>query len=343
MKAAVLGATGYTGMVLLRLLDKHPNVEHILPISSSRAQDPLDGADPGLDSAGPRFTLCGSRYLSLEEALRLRPDVVFSALPHGESARTARAFLPGSVVIDLSADLRHRDPTMFERAYGHPPPEPDLILRAAYGLAEWETDAVRRSDLIANPGCYPTSVLLPLLPLYREGVITGLAVINSISGISGAGRKSQAHLLYAERTENTGAYSPGRQHRHSYEMEEKLAQVQPGARLVFQPHLAPLKRGMATTIAVSLAPGKTAEDACQVWERQYGSRPCIRLRTTPPQTQEVWGSNRCDIHATEAEGQLLVFSVIDNLMKGASGQAVQNMNLRFGFEESAGLPLSNQV
>lgn len=344
MKAAVLGATGYTGMILLRLLDKHPAVEQILPVSGSRSGESLAEVDPGLVFQNPqRWDRCAGRMLDLAAAVAERPDVVFAALPHLESAKLCEPFFDTSVVIDLSADFRHQDVQTFEEAYGHPPPRPDLLHRAVYGLTEWDTDGVRRADLIANPGCYPTSALLPLLPLYQRRLVVGIPVINSLSGISGAGRKAQVNLLLTERLENCGAYNPGRRHRHSREIEERLQQVAPGVRVLFQPHLVPMKQGMASTIAVRLADGVGEGAVREALLEAYGGRPFVRLVDRIPQTLDVWGTNRCDIGFAVEEGHLLLFSVLDNLFKGASGQAVQNMNVRFGLPETQGLELSNCV
>ncbi len=331
-------------MILMRLLDGHPRVEQVLPVSSSREGSLISDHDPGFVPASPeRWKQCEDRYLDVAKVAALRPDVVFSALPHLESARFCEPFLGRSVVIDLSADFRHKDIERFEQAYGRQPPRPDLLDKAVYGLAEWNTPAIRQADVIANPGCYPTSALLPLLPLYRNSVIEGVPVINSLSGISGAGKKAQVNLLLTERLENAGAYNPGRQHRHCHEIEEQLASVQTGIQVLFQPHLVPMKRGMATTIAVSLAAGKGEEDVAAAFQEHYAGRPFVRCDSHLPQTLDVWGTNRCDIGFRTEGGHLLVFSVIDNLVKGASGQAVQNMNLRFGFEETEGLPLSNSI
>lgn len=344
MKIAILGATGYTGMILLRLLDSHPRVGQVLPISSSRSESPIAEHDPGFVPRFPeRWESCRGRYLSVDQVATMRPDVVFSALPHLESAKVCEPFLGKAVVIDLSADFRHRDIHRFELAYGHRPPREDLLAQSVYGLAEWNTQKIRQADLIANPGCYPTSCLLPLLPLYKNGVIAGLPIINSMSGISGAGKKAQINLLLTERLENAGAYNPGRKHRHCHEIEEQLQPVQPNLQALFQPHLVPMKRGMASTIAVPLVRGKTEADVEAAFREHYTGRPFIRWGSHLPQTLDVWNTNRCDIGWRIELEHLLVFSVIDNLIKGASGQAVQNMNIRFGFDETDGLPLSNNI
>ena len=352
MRAAVLGVTGYTGLVLLRLLAEHPQVHDIVPVSSSQPGEAADAIDPGLSPAiAAKLRSTGGKLVAVEEAARLAAgagiDVVFSALPHVRSAEVCAPFLGRSVVIDLSADFRFADAAVFEAVYGHAHPRPDLLPQAVYGLAEWHTERIRKADIIANPGCYPTATLLPLLPLARAGLVDGTAVVNAISGISGAGKKERLDLLYGERTENAGAYNPGRTHRHAPEIEGELKAVRGSLSLLFTPHLAPLKRGMCVSTVVRLVkdpPEDGAGSVAAILSEAYADRPFIRLTgRRVPQTRDVWGSNRCDIGWQREGDHLLVFSCIDNLVKGASGQAVQNMNLRFGLDEAAGLPRHGQV
>ena len=344
MKAAVIGATGYTGMLLLRLLEDHPQVTEILAVSSSKPGAPVDSEDPGLGGVSGKFASSGGRFLTVEQTADQRPDVVFAALPHLASATVCSPFFGKTVVIDLSADFRIKDRAVFAQAYGQEPPRPDLLDQAVYGLAEWHTQAIRTADLIANPGCYTTCALTPLLPLYRDGVIAGRAVINAVSGISGAGKKADLKYNLTERAESVQLYSPGHQHRHSQEIETELRFVASGASVLFNPHLVPMKRSMEATLVVDLVPGKTLADAEASWASAYGGRPFVRYTgARMPASGEVWGSNRCDFGAHQDGQSLVISSVLDNLVKGASGQAVQNMNLRFGFDETAGLPQSNQI
>jgi N-acetyl-gamma-glutamyl-phosphate reductase len=352
MRVAVLGATGYTGLVLLRLLADHPDVEDIVPVSTSQPGAPVSEVDHGLSPAiAAKLASTGGKLATMDEARRLaeKPgiDVVFSALPHLKSAEACAPFLGASVVIDLSADFRFADAAAFATVYGHAHPRPDLLPRAVYGLAEWHTDRIRRADIIANPGCYPTATLLPLLPLARAGLVDGTVVVNAISGISGAGKKERFDLLFCERTENAGAYNPGRVHRHAPEIEGELQAARASLSLLFTPHLAPIKRGMCVTTVVRLAGNPPAEGPGSVGAllaAAYEGRPFVRLTgSRVPQTRDTWGSNRCDIGWHREGDSLLLFSAIDNLVKGASGQAVQNMNLRFGLDEAAGLPLNGQL
>jgi N-acetyl-gamma-glutamyl-phosphate reductase len=346
MKAAVLGATGYTGQVLLRILADHPEVGTILAASSSRPGTNVRAADPGLP-ASIEEKVPGGLLVPVEQVLRADVDVVFSALPHLKSAELCAPLLGRTVVIDLSADFRLHDPAVFQKAYGAPVPRPDLLARAVYGLAEWHTKAIGTADLIANPGCYPTATLLPLLPLARAGLLKGAVIANAISGISGAGRKERRDLLYVERSENVNAYNPGTSHRHAPEIAQELREADGALSLVFTPHMAPLRRGMAVTTVVELAREPAASGPGSIpaiYEEAYGGRSFITVCPDRiPQTREVWGSNRCDIGWRQEGPRLILFSVIDNLVKGASGQAVQNMNIRFGIPEAAGLRTAGEA
>ena len=295
-----------------------------------------------MGSLSSKYETTGGRFISVEDAVGKHPDVVFAALPHLASATVCAPFFGKSVVIDLSADFRIKDRGVFVQAYGQEPPRPDLLDQAVYGLAEWHTEAIQKADLIANPGCYPTCSLLPLLPLVRDGVVESRVIINALSGISGAGKKVEAKYLFTERTESVQLYSPGRKHRHTQEIETELKFADERTQVLFNPHLVPLKRGMEATIVVELKPGRSLADAETSWQTTYSSRPFARyVGSRLPASSEVWGSNRCDWAAVQEGQSLIISSVIDNLVKGASGQAVQNMNLRFGFSETAGLSVVN--
>jgi N-acetyl-gamma-glutamyl-phosphate reductase len=339
VKAAVCGATGYTGLLLVRLLAGHPEIDEILPVSSSRAGEKLLEIDRGLGaSLGAKLGICGGRLLTIEQAVQAAPEVVFGALPHLKSARLLEPFYGQAVVIDLSADFRHQDTDSFRMAYGQAPPREDLLTASVYGLTEWNREAVRGADLIANPGCYPTASLLPLLPLLAAKLIKGDVVINAITGISGAGRAPKEVSHYCRRSENLAAYAPGKSHRHSYEIEEQLKSVAPEARVWFTPHLAPLKQGILVTTAAELADPSRITEIESLYRAAYEDAPFVSLEPHGfPETLAVRGSNRCAIGWHVESDRVLLFSAIDNLVKGASGQAVQNMNVRFGFAEEAGL------
>lgn len=346
MKAAILGTTGYTGMILLRLLARHGEVREILPGSSSHAGMPLGDTDYGLSrSILAKTERHGGRLLTTEEIAAAKPDVVFAALPHLASATVCAPFFGNTPVIDLSADFRIKDPVLFEKTYREKPPRPDLLEKAVYGLAEWFTEDIKKADLIANPGCYPTATLLPLLPLSRAGLIRGTVITNALSGVSGAGRNMKQTYLFCERSENTCAYGPGKQHRHQPEIRQGLDSV-PGSTLdiLFTPHLVPLKQGMAVTTVAELVRPVSFEEVEAVYREAYANRPCVELRGNRiPETLQVRNSNRCDIGWHIEGDRIILLSVIDNLVKGASGQAVQNMNIRFGFDETEGLSLHGEI
>ncbi|MCL1818759.1 MAG: N-acetyl-gamma-glutamyl-phosphate reductase [Spirochaetaceae bacterium] len=346
MKAAILGTTGYTGMILLRLLARHREITEILPGSSSQAGALLKDVDPGISRAiAAKTGKRGARLLTTQEIAEASPDVVFAALPHLASAEVCAPFFGKTPVIDLSADFRLKDPAVFEKTYKEKPKRPDLLEKAVYGLAEWNTDEIKKASLIANPGCYPTATLLPLLPLARAGLLTGTVITNALSGVSGAGRSVKQTYLFCERAENTTAYAPGKQHRHQPEIKQALDSAS-GGRLdiFFTPHLVPLKQGMAITSVAELARPLTRNEVEACYEEAYAEKPCVELTGERiPETLHVRGSNRCDIGWRIEGDRIILLSVIDNLVKGASGQAVQNMNIRFGFEEAEGLCLHGEI
>jgi N-acetyl-gamma-glutamyl-phosphate reductase len=343
MKAAILGTTGYTGMLLLRLLAQHEEVNEILPVSSSRPGQAVRDSDPGL---GPLALdkIAGGKFCTLEEAAARGPEGVFAALPHLASAEICAPFFGQAVVIDLSADFRIKDPAVFEAAYGQKPARPDLLAQAVFGLAEVNRQKIKTAGLIANPGCYPTASLLPLLPVLKNFAPRSPVIINALSGVSGAGKKLSDNYLFGRRDENCGAYSPGRLHRHTVEIEQEAQGVKPGVEILFTPHLVPLHRGMAVTTVLEFEQEIKPEAVEEVLRAAYDNEFFIRLCPTRlPESADVRGSNRCDI-GWQVQGRVVfLFSVIDNLMKGASGQAVQNMNIRFGFDEGSGLAASGEV
>jgi N-acetyl-gamma-glutamyl-phosphate reductase len=341
MKAVVLGASGYTGMVLIRLLENHPHITSIIPVSSTKIGKPLTDSDSGL--GGLASAKCLDAYVSLEQAKKENPDVVFSCLPHLASAEICEDFIGNTVIIDLSADFRLEDPADFITAYGTKPPRPQYQSKAVYGLPELYRAEIKKHDLIANPGCYPTASLLPLVPFLK--VSDGTIIINAMSGISGAGKKLKNNLLYCERTENAGAYLPGTEHRHATEIMKEIKKAAATARkTLFTPHLIPAKRGMTATITITLQQEIEAETAGNMLKSFYSDSPFIRVRTSAiPQSADTRGSNRCDIGYRMFGKEMMLFSSIDNLLKGASGMAVQNMNIRFGIDETAGLPVNNQL
>ena len=339
MKAAVLGATGYAGATLARLLAEHPEVHTLILASGSRAGAPAADAVPELSPRG-LDAVAGGTLASVDEAAAAGVDVVFAALPHLSSAQALEPFLGRSVVVDLSADFRIGDPARFAAAYGQPPARPDLLRDAVYGLPERYRERLRSADLIASPGCFPTAVLLPLLPVLGAGLVSDPIVVCAVTGLSGAGRKADAEWTFCDRSETAAAYNPGTSHRHVPEMVQEMEKVRPGAALWFTPHTAPMKRGIIATITAPAAPGADTETLGAALRAAYDDAPFVRLlEDRLPTTGAVWGSNRCDIAWRVDGGAALLFAAIDNLVKGAAGQAVQAMNLRMGLPEECGLPL----
>jgi len=347
IKAGIVGGTGYTGAELLRLLAQHPEVELATITSRTEAGTRVDAMFPGLRG---RVSLA---FAAPDKAALEHCDVVFYATPNGVAMGEARALLDAGVrVIDLSADFRLADVAEWERWYRMKHAAPELISEAVYGLCEVNRDRIKTARLVANPGCYPTAVQLGFLPLIEAGwVDTAHLIADAKSGVSGAGRKSELHLMYAEASDNFMAYGVSG-HRHWPEIRQGLAQVAGGAvGLVFTPHLTPMIRGIhATLYARLLAPaaGASARDlgALQsLFERRYAAEPFVDVMPagSHPDTRTVRGANLCRLavhrpNESAAGGEtVVVLSVIDNLVKGASGQAVQNMNIMLGLPEAAGL------
>lgn len=332
MKAAVLGATGYTGMLLLRILSSHKNIDSIAAVSTSAIGKKVETGDPGL------FNNIKGNYISIEELKDFKADVIFSALPHLASLPFYSEFIGKSVIIDLSADLRYENKTDFEKAYGTEHPLPEFIGQSVFGLSEWYKEDIKKSSLIANPGCYPTCTLLPLLPLVKEGIISGEMTVNALSGISGAGKKANINNLFVERSENCNAYAPGKKHRHSSEIQKELDYTGKKTDILFTPHLVPIRRGMFVTTTAKLEKIVSDNVIEDIYSKYYGSSPFVKIdKNNIPQSSNVWGSNRCDISWELCDNKIILFSTLDNLLKGASGQAVQNMNIRFDFKETEGL------
>lgn len=343
MNAAIVGASGYSGEVLVRLLSRHPHVSLRAVTSRQHAGRRLATVIPALRGIAPDLAFVDSQPAEL--AARDDIDVFFLALPHGAAAEFARALVPaGRRVIDLSADFRIADLATYEKYYGaHHAPE--LLPLARFVLPEITPPAwIQEARLVAAPGCYPTGVLVPLVPLLRAGVISREHIVaNAFSGVSGAGRKVDAAYLFCERAESAKAYGLTK-HRHLAEIEEQLNQHGgdgPPVVIQFNPHLAPMRRGIATTITVPAAPGATIEALYAAWEKAYRGRPFIQILPSgeTPDTADTVGSNRVDMSAVydPRTRNFVITSAEDNLLKGASGQAVQIMNLWFGFEETAGL------
>jgi N-acetyl-gamma-glutamyl-phosphate reductase len=340
MKVGIVGASGYAGETLVKLLLGHPKVELAAVTSRTHAGKALSQVMPsvrGIDR-GLTFTLSDAAALASSDI-----PLFFLALPHGTAAEYARALVgAGKRVIDLSADFRIADLATYEKYYGkHHASE--LLEHARYVLPEltapgWKTGA----KIVASPGCYPTSILVPLVPLLRDRIVTREhIVVNSFSGVSGAGRKVEEAYLFVERNESAKAYGLVK-HRHLSEIEEQLALLTGAPTIVqFNPHLAPMRYGIATTITVPAAPGATVDSLYGSWKKAYGSAPFVQVLASgeTPDTAHVVGTNRIDMSAVHdpRTGNFIITSAEDNLVKGTAGQAIQTMNLWYGFDETAGL------
>lgn len=334
----IVGASGYSGEVLLELLARHPHIKRLVVASRSHAGQRVDCVLPRLVGLIGDLTFLPASPAGLA---REEVDVWFLALPHGVAAEYALKLLDaGRTVIDLSADFRLNSPEVYETYYGKPHPAPEWLAKAPYVLPEFTPAGWENSPLIACPGCYPTSVLLPLLPLLRDGILsTEGIVINSMSGVSGAGKKESLFYSYCERSESAVAYGIG-QHRHLSEIEEQLSAAAGKPVVVqFTPHLVPMMRGIASTIVIPSQSGVL--DIYASWQRAYEGRPGVRILPSgkAPETRTVLGRNRVEFsaYADNRTGNLIITSAEDNLMKGASGQAVQIMNIKLGLPEFAGL------
>ncbi|MGA3181155.1 MAG: N-acetyl-gamma-glutamyl-phosphate reductase [Verrucomicrobiota bacterium] len=349
VKIGIVGASGYSGEELVRLLLRHPGAELAAVTSRQYASQTVAQVFPKFASQPGAKELCFSEPKAqlLARAARL----VFLALPHGVAAEFAAPLLDlGCQVIDLSADFRLKDAATYKQYYGHDHPAPDLLKRSVYGLPELHRAKIKGAALIASPGCYPTSILLPLFPLLRAKLVKHSGIIaDSLSGVSGAGRKPEMDFLFAECNESARAYAL-LNHRHLSEIEEQLGAVA-GSKVVIQftPHLIPVNRGILTTLYLTPLKRPAAErdmealrrEIGQAYQAAYAREPFVRLLdgTTLPDTKNVAGTNVIEIawRLDPRTGRLIVISALDNLTKGASGQAVQSMNILRGFPETAGL------
>jgi N-acetyl-gamma-glutamyl-phosphate reductase len=335
-RIAIVNITGYIGAEVARLLCRHPNVKIVSVTGRSEAGKRLGNVMPHLSQID----------LTIEAAPG-EADLVFSALPHKASAE---AIIPlvgkGIKVIDLSADFRLKQAEQYQQWYDHAHPAPGLLEKAVYGIPELHRADVTKAQLVANPGCYPTGAILALAPAVKAGIIKRDIIVDSKSGVSGAGRTPSLTTHFPEVNENVSAYSMDG-HRHLPEIVQELQALQPKETLMitFQPHLIPMTRGILSSCYASLVEGKIAvsrqgvAELRQVYRDFYEGETFVKVVDAPPQTKQAWGSNLCLIHPTIdlRTGRLIVISCIDNLIKGGAGQAIQNMNLMLGFPETTGL------
>jgi N-acetyl-gamma-glutamyl-phosphate reductase len=338
-RIAVLGASGYTGAETLRLALRHPDLEIRHLTAERQAGKPVGEVFPHLADQGlPDLVKIAD--VPFDEV-----DGVVCCLPHGTTQEVVAALPTYLKVVDVSADFRLADTHLYEQTYGRAHAAPALQEEAVYGLTEHVRDAVRASRLVANPGCYPTGPQLALKPLLHDQAIApdGI-VIDAKSGVSGAGRSAKESLLFTEVNEGMHAYGIGT-HRHLPEIEQGLSEAAGEAvRVSFTPHLIPMSRGILATMYVRLADGADRGTLEQVLTESYAGEPFVRLRpaSQPPSTREVRGTNLClmSVHDDRVHGHAVIVAVLDNLVKGAAGQALQNLNLMLGLEETAGLGAS---
>jgi len=340
-KVAVIGASGYVGEELVRLLLRHPRAELVAVTSRQFAGKTVAEVFPRFSHLEKTSELRFSE--PVPEQLGQSAEIIFVALPHGRAAEFAKPLLQGGArVIDLSADFRIESAKAYREFYGHDHPVPELLGKAVYGLPEFYRKQISGAKLVACPGCYPTSILLPLLPLLREKVANlGRILVTSLSGVSGAGRKIEADYLFAECNESMRPYGVPK-HRHLSEIEEQLS-IFAGEKVTIQftPHLVPLNRGIITTIYVDLVEQIDADSITSIYEKAYGDEPFVRLLGDKlfPDTKNVTGTNFIDIawRLDPRTRRLILMSAIDNLMKGASGQAIQCFNVMREYHETEGL------
>ncbi|SMB90742.1 N-acetyl-gamma-glutamyl-phosphate reductase [Desulfonispora thiosulfatigenes DSM 11270] len=339
IKASIIGATGYTGQELVKMLSGHPHIEIVGLGSKSYAGENFSKIYPhfrGID------LICENPE---NDEIIDKADIIFLALPHGLSVPyVKKALEKGKKVVDLGADFRIKDRDIYQSWYKTQGPEEDLLEKAVYGLCEINKEKIAGAQIVANPGCYPTTILLALIPLLQKGAIKKQnIIIDSKSGVSGAGRSLSLNTHLCETNEDLKAYGLPL-HRHIPEMEQELSlNAEEEINITFTPHLIPMTRGMLSTIYLELEEGFTGEKVHSLLKEFYKDKHFVRIigEGESPHTKWVSGSNYCDIgiFSDPRNNRITILSAIDNLIKGASGQAIQNMNIMFGLDEKAGLPL----
>ena len=331
VRVAIVGVTGYAGGELARLLLRHPEARLVAVVARSHQGEPLRDVQPHLHGA-PASLAIGTDVGDAE--------VVFTALPAGEAAKLAPAWLKeGRAVIDVGSDFRLRDPLAYERWYKYMHPSPELLAEAVYGLTELTRPKLRGARVVANPGCYPTATLLAIAPVLKAGLIENDVIVDAKSGVSGAGHTVDESFLYGTIDESVRPYGVPT-HRHTPEIaQEAEAIAGRSTRITFTPHLIPMNRGLIATCYASLRDGVTASQITDAFRSAYAEEPFVRITRSYPATKATLGSNWCLVHPVvdEPNRRLVVFGVIDNLVKGAAGSAVQNLNAMRGFPETTGL------
>ena len=336
VQVSIVGASGYSGAELLKILLRHNFVKLDKLFANSSVGKRVQDLYPWF--AGRVDTI----YQEYSADAVANSDVVFIALPSREAMNIVPALLErGKKIIDLGGDFRLKDPALYEKFYKHPHKAVDLLPRAVFGLPEWNRAAIKTASLIANPGCYPTSAILPLAPVLKEGIVQPHGItISSLSGVSGAGRSASVDFSFGEVNESVRAYKVG-EHQHIPEIKTTLETITGSpVSMTFVPHLLPITRGIYTSIYATLTGNATQADVLEVFRKHYGREPFIRFSDTAvPEIKNVNYTNFVDIgfRIYPENNQLILLSAIDNLVKGAAGQAVQNMNIMLGFNETEGL------
>lgn len=337
IRIGVLGASSYTGLEIVRILANHSRVTISFLSSQSYAGKKFSQVFPEM------LGTCDDVFVLPQDAVSMEADCILACLPHAVSASLLEPFIQKGIrVIDLSADFRIRDPQVYQKWYKHPHPSPSNLSHAVYGLCEHYREQIRGAQIVANPGCYPTSILLPLLPLLHDesAGLGDIIIADSKSGVSGAGRGLKLTSHFVEVYEDFSPYALGRTHRHVSEIDQELsAATGRERRIQFNPHLLPVNRGILST--VYFFPKISAQECLDRVKSAYEAEPFIRIRTPDdlPHVKYVAHTNFCDITFTGGQdgGPVIAVSAIDNLIKGASGQAVQNLNIMYGFDETEGL------
>ncbi|NLM97052.1 MAG: N-acetyl-gamma-glutamyl-phosphate reductase [Halanaerobiaceae bacterium] len=342
IKFSIVGTTGYVGIELLRLLQQHPEAEAACLISNSQAGKALVDLYPQFRDS--KFSGC--RLVNYEEADLSDTDIVFTALPHGVSQDiVAELYNKGLKIIDMSGDFRYTDTAVYEKWYNEKHKYPKLNEKAVFGLVELNREKIRKADLIANPGCYVTASLLGLIPLVTKNIIDlDNIIIDAKSGVSGAGKSLKITNLFNEVHENMKAYNVAT-HRHTSEIENVLSELcgrkgSEGIQVLFTPHLIPIKRGILATIYVDLKDKYSQEEIMKIYQEYYQGEPFVQiLEDEMPEIKQVVGSNYCliGLKYDPRTDKLIIITALDNMVKGAAGQAIQNMNVIFGIKENTGL------
>ncbi|OAI41582.1 N-acetyl-gamma-glutamyl-phosphate reductase [bacterium SCGC AG-212-C10] len=333
-RVGIVNVTGFAGLEAARLLWKHPSARLVAATGRSLAGKRLGEAFPHLAVYGD---------LRITERIDVDVDVVFSAMPTAESAAVCEPFVRAGIpVIDIAADFRLKDPAAFSDWFGKPHPAPDLLPQAVYGLPELNRESLRSAKLVANPGCYPATSILALAPAIAAGLIERRVIVDAKSGISGAGRGTGGGFSYADVNEDVSAYKVAN-HNHQPEIAQELSNLNegPDVKVTFVPHLVPMTRGIHATCYAELKQSVSRAEVLAIYRDFYADHPFTDVTDAPPHTKHTLGNNMCLVSPAvdERNGSLVAIGVLDNLVKGAAGQAIENMNLMLGLAQDAGLDL----